>query len=77
MRDTIVVGLEQAYRSFMNMLAEFVPRLAVMLIIILFGLLVAFLFKQLLKFILHLTNLDRLSSNPAPPRCFAGPTCHQ
>jgi small-conductance mechanosensitive channel len=61
MRSTIIAGLAEAYQSFMRMLAEFLPRLAVMLIIILLGLLVAFLFKQILKFILRLTNLDRLS----------------
>ena len=61
MRETILRGLEQAYENLVHMIADFLPRLAVMVVIILAGLLVAFLFKYLLRFILHLTRLDRFS----------------
>jgi hypothetical protein len=61
MRDTILRGLEQAYENLVHMIADFLPRLAVMMVIILTGLLVAFLLKYLLRFILHLTRLDRIS----------------
>ena len=61
MRETILLGLEQAYENLVHMIADFLPRLAVMVVIILIGLLVAFLLKYLLRFILHLTKLDRIS----------------
>ena len=61
MRETILRGLEQAYENLVHMIADFLPRIAVMLVIILCGLLVAFLLKYLLRFILHLTRLDRFS----------------
>jgi hypothetical protein len=43
------------------MIADFLPRFVVMLTIILAGLLVAFLLKSVLRSILHLTKLDRIS----------------
>jgi small-conductance mechanosensitive channel len=61
MRETILLGLEQAYENLVHMIADFLPRLAVMVVIILTGLLVAFLLKYLLRFILHLTRFDRIS----------------
>jgi small-conductance mechanosensitive channel len=61
MRETILRALEQAYENLVHMIADFLPRFAVMVVIILIGLLVAFLLKYLLRFILHLTRLDRIS----------------
>ena len=61
MRDTIIQGLSQAYSNFVHMIAEFLPHLLVMLIIIAFGLVVALLFKYLLRTILRLTKLDKVS----------------
>ena len=42
MRQIILQGLEQVYGRLVHMIAEFLPRFVVMLIIILIGLLVAF-----------------------------------
>jgi len=61
MRDTILRGLAQAYENLVHMIADFLPRFVVMLTIILAGLLIAFLLKSVLRSILHLTKLDRIS----------------
>ena len=61
MRQIILQGLEQAYNNLVNMFAEFLPRFLVMLIIILPGLLVAFLLKYIVRALLRLTKLDRVS----------------
>ena len=68
MKDMIIRGLQQAYVNIAHMMAEFLPRLVVMLIIGLVGLLVAFSFKYLLRAILHLTRLDRLSEESGASR---------
>jgi hypothetical protein len=61
MREMIVGGFEQAYGSLTRMIAEFLPRLLAMLIIIFFGLLIAFVMKYLLQAVLHFTRIDRIS----------------
>jgi hypothetical protein len=61
MRDTILRGLAQAYENLVHMIADFLPRFVVMLTIILAGLLIAFVLKIVLRSILHLTKLDRIS----------------
>jgi hypothetical protein len=61
MKDTIVQGLQQAYLNMAHMIAEFLPRLVVMLVIVLTGVLVAYAFKYVARMILRLTKLDRLS----------------
>jgi small-conductance mechanosensitive channel len=61
MRQTILQGLEQAYTNLVHMIADFLPRFVVMLIIIVLGLVVAFLLKHVLRAILRLTKLDRVS----------------
>lgn len=61
MKDMIVQGLEQSYRQVVSAFAELLPRLAVMLIIILIGFVVALLLKRILRWILHLAKLDQLS----------------
>ena len=61
MRDTILRGLAQAYENLVHMIADFLPRFVVMLTIILAGLVIAFLLKSVLRSILHLTKLDRIS----------------
>src|SRR5260370_14229410 len=68
MKDMIIRGLQQAYENMVHMMAEFLPRLVVMLIIGLVGLLVAFAFKYLLRAILHLTRLDQLSEESGASR---------
>ena len=61
MNDTIVQGLAQAYGNLVRMVADFLPRLVVMVTIILVGLIVAFVLKSILRSILHLTKIDRIS----------------
>src|ERR1700759_1508529 len=61
MKDTIVQGLQQAYLNMAHMIAEGVPRVGVMLVIVLSGVLVAYAFKYVARTILRLTKLDRLS----------------
>jgi small-conductance mechanosensitive channel len=68
MRQTILQGLEQAYSNLVHMIADFLPRFLVMLIIIAIGLLVAFLFKYILRGILRLTKLDRVSEEAGASR---------
>jgi small-conductance mechanosensitive channel len=68
MKDMIIRGLQQAYENMAHMMAEFLPRLVVMLIVGLVGLLLAFVFKNLLRAILHLTRLDRLSEESGASR---------
>jgi len=68
MKDTIVQGLEQAYYNLVHMIAEFLPRLVVMMVIIIVGLLVAFAMRHLLRGLLALTKLDRVSEDAGASR---------
>jgi small-conductance mechanosensitive channel len=68
MTETIIQGLEQAYRNLVHMVAEFLPRFLVMLIIILVGLLVAFVLKYILRAVLGLTKIDRVSEEAGASR---------
>ena len=68
MKDVIVRGLTQAYENLVHMVAEFLPRLLVMLVIVAVGLLVAFLLKTMLRAILRITRLDRLSEEAGASR---------
>ena len=61
MKNTILRGLAQAYENLVHMIADFLPRFVTMLTIILAGLLIAFLLRKILRSILHLTKLDRIS----------------
>jgi Conserved TM helix len=61
MKELIIQGIEQAYQNLVHMLAEFLPRLVVMLVIVAVGFLVALALKYILRGLLHLTKLDRLS----------------
>jgi hypothetical protein len=61
MRQAILQGLEQAYGNLVHMVADFLPRFLVMLTIIVLGLLVAFALKYILRIVLSLTKLDRVS----------------
>src|SRR5215475_3130199 len=61
MKDTIIQGLQQAYQNMGHMIAEFLQRLVVMLVIVLSGVLVAYAFKYVARTILRLTKLDSLS----------------
>jgi hypothetical protein len=68
MKDTIVQGLQQAYQNLFHMIAEFLPRLVVMLVIILSGLLVAYALKYVVRAVLRLSRLDRLSEEAGASR---------
>jgi hypothetical protein len=61
MKEMILRGLQQAYENMVHMIAEFLPRFVVMFIIMSLGWLVALLLKYLVRAILGLTKLDRLS----------------
>jgi small-conductance mechanosensitive channel len=68
MRQTILLSLEQAYSNLVHMIADFLPRFLVMLIIIVLGLLVAFVLKYILRAVLGLTKLDRVSEEAGASR---------
>jgi hypothetical protein len=68
MRQTILQGLEQAYGNLVHMIADFLPRFLVMLIIIVLGLLIAFALKYILRLVLSLTKLDRVSEEAGASR---------
>jgi small-conductance mechanosensitive channel len=68
MRQTIVRALEEVYGNLVHMIAEFLPRFLVMLIIIVIGLLAAFVFKYILRALLGLTKLDRVSDDAGASR---------
>jgi hypothetical protein len=61
MRETFVQGLEEVYIRLGHMIAEFLPRFLVMLIIVLVGLVIAFALKYIVRAFLGLTKLDRVS----------------
>jgi small-conductance mechanosensitive channel len=68
MRETILQGLQQAYSNFVHMVAEFLPHFLVMLIIIAVGLGVALVLKYILRTVLRLTKLDRVSDEAGASR---------
>ena len=59
MKEAILMGLEQAYSNIHQMLADFLPRFMVMLIILALGLVVAFALRYVLQAVLRFTNLSR------------------
>ncbi len=68
MKEMIIHGLGQAYENLVRMFADFLPRLVVMLVIVLVGLLVAYVLKMTLRAVLHVTRLDRLSEEAGASR---------
>src|ERR1700733_14233253 len=68
MRVTVVQGLEQAYYNLVHMIAEFLPRFVVMVVIILVGLLAAYLLGHIFRAVLRLTKLDRVSEDAGASR---------
>jgi len=68
MRQTILQGLEQVYSKLGHMIAEFLPRLLVMMIIIVIGFLVAFVLKYISRALLSLTKLNRVSDEAGASR---------
>ncbi len=68
MKEMIIHGLGQAYENLVRMFADFLPRLVVMLVIVVVGLLVAYVLKTILRAVLHVTKLDRLSEEAGASR---------
>jgi small-conductance mechanosensitive channel len=68
MKETILQALEQVYSNLVHMVAEFLPRFLVMLIIIAIGLFVAFILRQMLRALLGLTKIDRVSEEAGASR---------
>jgi len=68
MSDMILQELTQTFNEMGRGFAHFVPRLAVMLIIVLVGWLVAYLLKQILRGILRLSKFERLSESAGTAR---------
>lgn len=68
MKATILQGLQQAYDNLVHMVAEFLPRFVLLIIIVAIGLLVAALLRYVLRAILHLTKLDRFSEEAGASR---------
>jgi hypothetical protein len=68
MRQAILQGLVQAYSNLVHMIADFLPRFLVMLIIIVLGLLVAFVLKYILRIVFGVTKLDLVSEEAGASR---------
>lgn len=61
MSEMIWNGLHQAFLNLLRMVADFLPRLIVMLTIILVGWVIALLLKRILRSVLNWLKLDRFS----------------
>jgi len=61
MRETIVDGLDQFTQTLGRAIAEFLPRLLLLLIIVVIGWIVAFVLKYLLRAIFRVGKIDRLA----------------
>jgi hypothetical protein len=68
MRVMIVQGLQQAYQNLVHMIAEFLPRIVVMLVIVVAGFLVAYALRYAVRGLLRLGNVDRLSEQAGASR---------
>jgi hypothetical protein len=68
MREMILHGFQQAHENFTRMLAEFLPRFLVMLIIIAIGWVVAYILKLVLRAIFRITRIDRVSEEAGATR---------
>jgi len=61
MNEMIWNGFHQAFENLVRMVADFLPRLIVMVALILVGWIIAFLLKHILRSVLHWVKFDRLS----------------
>jgi hypothetical protein len=68
MKDMIVHAFQQAHENFTRMLAEFLPRFLVMLIIIAIGALVAYTLKYVVRAILRIAKVDKVSDQAGASR---------
>jgi hypothetical protein len=63
MREIIVNELTQAFQQMARDVAHYLPRLIVMLIIVVFGWVIAYLLKLVVRSLLRLTKFSKLSEN--------------
>jgi hypothetical protein len=68
MKEMIVHAFQQAHENFARMLAEFLPRFLVMLIIIAIGWLFAYVLKFLVRAILRISRVDKVSEQAGASR---------
>ena len=68
MKELIVHAFQQAHDNFARMLAEFLPRILVMLIIILVGWLAAYILKTAIRGILRLAKVEKVSEEAGTSR---------
>jgi mechanosensitive ion channel-like protein len=68
MRQMIITELTQAFQQMARTVAQYLPRLVVMLVIAFVGWVIAYLLKVLARNILRLTNFSRLSENAGATR---------
>jgi len=68
MKDLVVHAFQQAHDNFARMLAEFLPRILVMLIIILVGWLAAYLLKMAIRGILRLAKVEKVAEEAGTSR---------
>ena len=68
MKDIIVQGAQQAFQNLVHMIGAFLPRFLAMLIIVVFGLVVALVLKYLVRALLGFTKLDRISESAGAGR---------
>lgn len=61
MNEMIWNGFRQAFENLVRMVADFLPRLIVMLAIVVVGWIIAFLLKSIFRSVMHWVKLDRLS----------------
>src|SRR5436309_13407325 len=63
MRQTIIIELTQATLDMVHGILQFLPRLAGMLIVVVFGWVIAYILKSILRTILRLARFDKLSED--------------
>jgi len=68
MRQMIITELTQAFQQMARTVAQYLPRLVVMLVIAFVGWVIAYLLKVLARNILRLTDFSRLSENSGATR---------
>lgn len=68
MKEMIVHAFQQAHENFARMLAEFLPRFLVMLIIIAIGWLFAYVLKFLVRAILRISRVDKVAEQAGASR---------
>jgi small-conductance mechanosensitive channel len=68
MKEMIIHAFQQAHDNFTRMLAEFLPHFLLMVVVILIGWLVAYLLKIILRGILRVTKVEKMSEEAGASR---------